>query len=52
MQISSAPTTEPVSSRLSPVEVWQILLKHLLAQHYGLTLNVILTLHLRTAFVS
>ncbi|EQC2552603.1 TA system toxin CbtA family protein [Enterobacter sichuanensis] len=25
--------------RLSPVEVWQILLKHLLAQHYGLTLN-------------
>ncbi|MBJ9866095.1 MULTISPECIES: TA system toxin CbtA family protein [Citrobacter] len=39
MQISTAPTTEPVSSRLSPVEVWQILLKHLLAQHYGLTLN-------------
>lgn len=35
MQISTAPTTEPVSSRLSPVEVWQILLKHLLAQHYG-----------------
>ena len=39
MQISTAPTTEPISSRLSPVEVWQILLKHLLAQHYGLTLN-------------
>ncbi|HFE2748583.1 toxin [Klebsiella pneumoniae] len=37
--MSTAPTTEPVSSRLSPVEVWQILLKHLLAQHYGLTLN-------------
>ena len=39
MQISPVPSTEPVSSRLSPVEVWQILLKHLLAQHYGLTLN-------------
>lgn len=39
MQISTAPTTVPVSSRLSPIEVWQILLKHLLAQHYGLTLN-------------
>lgn len=39
MQISTTPITEPVSSRLSPVEVWQILLKHLLAQHYGLTLN-------------
>ncbi|MBL5961149.1 TA system toxin CbtA family protein [Enterobacter asburiae] len=24
---------------LSPVAVWQILLKHLLKQHYGLTLN-------------
>ncbi|AWV28214.1 toxin CbtA [Citrobacter youngae] len=39
MQISTAPTTVPVSSRLTPIEVWQILLKHLLAQHYGLTLN-------------
>ena len=39
MQISTAPTTVPVSSRLSPVEVWQILLKHLLAMK-ALSVNI------------
>ncbi|EWG73120.1 MULTISPECIES: TA system toxin CbtA family protein [unclassified Enterobacter] len=39
MQISSVPATVPVSSRLSPVQVWQQLLTYLLEQHYGLTLN-------------
>lgn len=36
--ISSCPTrrTQPC---LSPVEIWQRLLTHLLSQHYGLTLN-------------
>ena len=29
----------PVSSRLSPVQVWQQLLTYLLEHHYGLTLN-------------
>ena len=39
MQISSVPATLLVSSRLSPVQVWQQLLTYLLEQHYGLTLN-------------
>lgn len=39
MQISSVPATVPVSSRLSPVMVWQQLLTYLLEHHYGLTLN-------------
>ncbi|MFS7360387.1 TA system toxin CbtA family protein [Rahnella inusitata] len=39
MQISSVPATVPVSSRLSPVRVWQQLLTYLLEYHYGLTLN-------------
>jgi cytoskeleton-binding toxin CbtA-like protein len=39
MQISTVPTTVPVLSRLSPVQVWQQLLTYLLEHHYGLTLN-------------
>ncbi|EFA7190121.1 toxin YkfI [Escherichia coli UMEA 3108-1] len=39
MHILSVPTTVPVSSRLSPIQVWQQLLTYLLEQHYGLTLN-------------
>lgn len=39
MHISSVPATVPVSSRLSPVQVWQQLLTYLLDRHYGLTLN-------------
>lgn len=39
MHISSVPVTVPVSSRLSPVQVWQQLLTYLLEHHYGLTLN-------------
>lgn len=39
MNISTVSTTVPVSSRLSPVQVWQQLLTYLLEQHYGLTLN-------------
>lgn len=39
MHISFVPATLPVSSRLSPVQVWQQLLTYLLEQHYGLTLN-------------
>ncbi|UPQ70166.1 TA system toxin CbtA family protein [Kluyvera ascorbata] len=39
MQILSAPPARAALSRPSPVAVWQILLSHLLAQHYGLTLN-------------
>ena len=39
MHISTVPTTVPVSSRLSPVEVWQQLLTYLLEHHYGLELN-------------
>lgn len=39
MHISSVPATLPVSSRLSPVQVWQQLLTYLLEHHYGLTLN-------------
>lgn len=39
MHILSVPTTVPVSSRLSSVQVWQQLLTYLLEHHYGLTLN-------------
>lgn len=39
MQISTVPATVQVSSRLSPVQVWQQLLTYLLKHHYGLTLN-------------
>ncbi|MGV7960102.1 TA system toxin CbtA family protein [Photorhabdus tasmaniensis] len=40
MQISTVPITVPVSSLLSPVQVWQQLLTYLLEHHYyGLTLN-------------
>lgn len=39
MYISAVPATVPVSSRLSPVQVWQQLLTYLLDHHYGLTLN-------------
>ena len=39
MNISTVPATVLVSSRLSPVQVWQQLLTYLLEQHYGLTLN-------------
>ena len=39
MHITSVPATVPVSSRLSPVQVWQQLLTYLLEQHYGLSLK-------------
>ncbi|ALQ45337.1 YkfI toxin protein [Raoultella ornithinolytica] len=39
MHISTVPATVPVSSRLSPVQIWQQLLTYLLEHHYGLTLN-------------
>ncbi|PKQ50728.1 toxin [Citrobacter portucalensis] len=39
MQISTVPATVTVSSRLSPMQVWQQLLTYLLEHHYGLTLN-------------
>ncbi|WP_336982944.1 MULTISPECIES: TA system toxin CbtA family protein [unclassified Cedecea] len=39
MHILSVPAMVPVSSRLSPVQVWQQLLTYLLEHHYGLTLN-------------
>ncbi|MBD8127116.1 MULTISPECIES: TA system toxin CbtA family protein [Erwiniaceae] len=39
MHISSVSATVLVSSRLSPVQVWQQLLTYLLEHHYGLTLN-------------
>ena len=39
MNISTVPATVTVSSRLSPVQVWQQLLTYLLEHHYGLTLN-------------
>lgn len=39
MHISTVPATVPVSSCLSPVQVWQQLLTYLLDHHYGLTLN-------------
>lgn len=39
MQTSTVPATLPISSRLSPVQVWQQLLTYLLEEHYSLTLN-------------
>lgn len=39
MQVSIVPTMVLVSSRQSPVKVWQQLLTYLLEHHYGLTLN-------------
>ncbi|HHG8918165.1 TPA: TA system toxin CbtA family protein [Klebsiella oxytoca] len=39
MHISTVPAKVPVSSRLSPIQVWQQLLTYLLDHHYGLTLN-------------
>ncbi|WP_096924337.1 MULTISPECIES: TA system toxin CbtA family protein [Enterobacterales] len=39
MHISTVPATVPVSSRLSPLQIWQQLLAYLLEHHYGLTLN-------------
>ena len=39
MQIQSRSPQRAASSRLSSVEIWQKLLKYLLEQHYGLTLN-------------
>ncbi|EHS88855.1 TPA: toxin CbtA [Klebsiella oxytoca] len=39
MQTKSSPLMRAVSSRPSPVDVWQTLLTSLLEQHYGLTLN-------------
>lgn len=39
MQISTVPAKVPVSSRLSPLQVWQKLLTYLLGHYYGLTLN-------------
>nr|EMA4737370.1 toxin [Enterobacter asburiae] len=37
--MSTVPAKAPVSSRPSPVQVWQQLLTYLLDHHYGLTLN-------------
>lgn len=39
MQTISSHPTRAAQSCLSPVEIWQLLLTHLLSQHYGLTLN-------------
>lgn len=39
MHILSVPATVPVSSRLSPVQVWKQLLTYLLEHHYSLALN-------------
>lgn len=39
MQKPSASPAEEVQSRPSPVDIWQTLLKYLLEQHYGLTVN-------------
>lgn len=39
MQISPSLLPGAVSSRPSPVDIWQTLLTYLLEQHYGLTLN-------------
>lgn len=39
MQTQRLSSTGETSPRSSPVEIWQRLLSHLLAQHYGLTLN-------------
>ena len=39
MQTLSSYPTRATQPYLSPVETWQLLLTHLLSQHYGLTLN-------------
>lgn len=39
MHIPTVPATVTVSSRLSPVQLWQKLLTYLLEHHYGLTIN-------------
>ena len=39
MQTISSHPTRATQPCLSPVEIWQRLLTHLLLQHYGLTLN-------------
>lgn len=39
MQTISSHPTRAAQLCLSPVEIWQLLLTHLLSQHYGLTLN-------------
>ncbi|MHA1174272.1 TA system toxin CbtA family protein [Enterobacter ludwigii] len=39
MQTLSSHPTRATQPCLSPVEIWQRLLTHLLLQHYGLTLN-------------
>lgn len=39
MQTLSAIPARKAPSRLTPVEIWQRLLKYLLEQHYGLSLN-------------
>ncbi|MFP8398891.1 TA system toxin CbtA family protein [Raoultella ornithinolytica] len=39
MQTQRLSSTGETSPRLSPVEIWQRLLSHLLDRHYGLTLN-------------
>ncbi|WP_227588735.1 TA system toxin CbtA family protein, partial [Klebsiella aerogenes] len=39
MQKQSLSPHRAASSRLSSVEIWRKLLKYLLEQHYGLTLN-------------
>lgn len=39
MQTISSHPTRACQPCLSPVEIWQLLLTHLLSQHYGLTLN-------------
>ncbi|MGS4678638.1 TA system toxin CbtA family protein [Citrobacter braakii] len=39
MQTLSSHPTRATQPCLSPIEIWQCLLTHLLSQHYGLTLN-------------
>lgn len=39
MQTQQLSQTREASTRLSPIDVWQRLLSHLLDRHYGLTLN-------------
>lgn len=39
MQTQPLSQTREAPTRLSPVDVWQRLLSHLLDRHYGLTLN-------------
>ncbi|EHY5030603.1 MULTISPECIES: TA system toxin CbtA family protein [Enterobacterales] len=39
MQILSSQPTQAAQPCLSPVEIWQRLLTHLLLKHYGLALN-------------